>query len=104
MDGNLVIFALTSLVLGAGAGFFLGRYTSGVVLFVLWAALAGSLLVLLIAPLGRVLGLAQDEWSRMVYIYTSVIFLGPALVSTALFGWLGLRRRRRALTERRDDV
>lgn len=99
MDGNLVLFALTSLVLGSGAGFFLGRYSSGAILMGLWAVLTGSLLILLIAPLGRVLGLAQDEWSRVFYLYLSAIFLGPVLLGSGFFGWLGRRKRRAVLSE-----
>lgn len=104
MDGNLFIFALTSLVLGSGIGFLLGRYTSGAILYVLWAALVGSLLVLLVAPVGRVLGVAQDDWSRALYLYMAAIFLGPVLISSGLFGWVGLRKRRRVLREGQGDV
>jgi len=94
MNPNLILFALTSLALGAGVGFLLGRFTSGAILYLLWAALGAGVLVLLIAPLGGALGLAQDEWSRVLYTYISVIFMGPALVGAGLFGWIGLRKRR----------
>ena len=103
MNLNLILFAMTSLVLGSGVGFLLGRFTSGAILYLLWAALAGGLLVLLIAPLGAVFGLAQDEWSRMLYTYISVIFMGPALVGSGVFGWIGLRIRRSLRDERRRD-
>lgn len=103
MDANLIIFAVTSLVLGAGAGFFLGRFTSGVILYLLWAALAGSLLILLVAPLGRALGLAQDDWSRALYLYTSGIYLGPVLAASGLGGWAGLRARSRHLAKEDGD-
>jgi len=103
MTPNLILFALTSLVLGSGAGFLLGRFTSGAILYLLWGALAGGLLVLMIAPLGGAFGLAQDEWSRTLYTYISVIFMAPALVGSGLFGWIGLRKRRRIRDVRQRD-
>lgn len=94
MDMTVITYVIVSLVLGAVAGFFLGRFTSGAILYLLWVALVAALLVLLIPALGRLAGLEQDEWSRMAYVFLSWIFLAPALMASILAGWFGIRGRR----------
>ena len=86
--------ASASLVLGAVAGFFLGRFTSGAILWLLWAALVGALLLFLIPALGALAGLEQDGFSRAAYVFLSWIFLAPALAASILAGWFGMRGRR----------
>ncbi len=103
MDTLVLIYVIVSLVLGAVFGFFLGRFTSGAILYLFWAALVAALLVLLIQPLGDLVGLDQDEWSRMAYVFLSWIFLTPALVASVLAGWLGMCGRRAVRAGAKDE-
>ncbi|MAN13605.1 MAG: hypothetical protein CL945_02665 [Dinoroseobacter sp.] len=94
MDVTVITYVIASLVLGAVAGFFLGRFTSGAILWLLWAALVGALLLFLIPALGALAGLEQDGFSRAAYVFLSWVFLAPALAASILAGWFGMRGRR----------
>ena len=97
MEPQVIIFGVTSLVLGSVVGFLLGRFTSGAILYLLWITLVLGNAILLIAPLGGLVGLPQEGWSRLGYVILAMIFVAPALAGSLVAGWAGLRMRRRHL-------
>jgi len=99
MNPEAWVALVAALVVGAGAGFALGRYAGGGWVFGASLLLGVPALGLLSSTVLSALGIPREGFNHMGYFAVSMFILLPALAGLIVFGGVGLWR-----AGRRSDV